>query len=121
MITQTYTLLNNILLPASGTVYSIPIPLGAMEGSCSLFIRSNYASTSGTISIVFELSNDNINWAQEATLSDLLSSFTKTSGPASDGKIFIPFTVTVASWLRIKFTETGAANPAQITAVLGVV
>ena len=115
-----YTLLNNILIPASGYVYSIPIPTVSLEGECTLLVTSNYASTSGTLSIVYELSHDGVNWAQVESLSTLLTGFTKTSGPAADGKTLLYFSAPLSTYIRFKFTETGTSNPVQIISTLGI-
>jgi len=121
MITR--TLLTNIKIPLSGTVYSSGVDISGLAGYCSLFLRSHDAvptAATGTLSIFYELSNDNLNWSQVTTLSTLLTGFIKTSGPSSDGKNFLYFNPPVAAWLRIKATETGAAQAAYLTAVLGV-
>lgn len=117
------TLFTNIKILAGATVYSAPVPASHLAGYFSLFLQSHDAvptAATGTLSIFYELSNDNLNWSQVTTLSTLLTGLTKTGGPSSDGKTFLYFNPPVAAWLRIKATETGSAQAAYLTAVLGV-
>jgi hypothetical protein len=114
-------LFSNISLPASGSIYSVPVNVAALAGPCSLFVQSHDASPTadtGTISITYELSNDKLNWSQD--WADVLTAFTKTSGPASDGKTFLEFTPTTAFWLRLKVTETGTVDIAYVTVIIGI-
>jgi hypothetical protein len=100
----------------------VPVYVADATGYFSLFIQSHDAiptGATGTISVLYELSHDNINWSQVTTYSSLLTAFTKTAGPASDGKTFLFFNPPIAVWIRIKVTETGTANTAYVTAVLG--
>lgn len=121
MIGFTYhTLFSSLYMAASGSATSVPVSLVGAAGYLSVYLASNYAGTSGTLSLIYELSNDGVSYSQVTTLSSLITGFTKTSGPAADGKTFLYFNPPIAAWVRLKVTETAAANPIQVTAVLGV-
>jgi len=50
--------------------------------------------------------------------SDIVTAFTKTSGPGSNGKHIYPFGLSLVKKIAIKVTETGGVNPVTVTALL---
>lgn len=115
---QTELLLNSLYIAASGSATTTPFSISGFEGYLSVFFQ---LTGSGTATLIYELSHDNVNWSQVTTLSTLVTGFVVTSGPASDGKNFIYFNPPVAAWLRFKVTETGTANPIYVTLSIGAI
>ena len=109
-----------ITIAAGGTATSVPLDLSsyAKEGYFSLHIT---LSGSGTAKFEYMVSNDKTNFVtQTATADVIVSGFTATSGPGSDGKDVISFEPELADQMKIICTETGAANSVTITVVIAV-
>ena len=52
--------------------------------------------------------------------SDIITAFTKTSGPGGDGIHIYPFSISVVKRMAIKVTETGGASAIAVTAIIAV-
>ena len=107
-----------IIIAASGDATSVPLDLQAYaaEGFFSLQIE---LTGDGTAKFEYENSNDGKTYiTQSATADQIVSGFTKTSGPGSDGKDLVSFEPEPARYLRIKCTETGTADSVTITATV---
>jgi hypothetical protein len=107
-----------ITIGASGSAKSVPLDLQAYaeEGFFSLQIA---LTGDGTAKFEYEISNDGETFiTQTATADQIVSGFTKTSGPGSDGKDLISFEPEPAKKMRIKCTETGTANSVTITVTI---
>jgi hypothetical protein len=99
---------------AGGTSTSSSIHLGsdADKGHFSLQIT---ATGDGTAKIEALTSNDGSTFvipldSSGVRLPAIITGFTKTGGPGSDGKDIFQFTLPIARYLKLKITETGAAN-----------
>ena len=105
-------------IAASGSSTSDVIDLGTKypEGFFSLQIT---LTGDGTAKVEYLLSNDGTNFLEPSEADDILSSFTKISGPGSDGKDMFSFTPMLARFMKIKCTETAGAN--AITPVITLV
>ena len=116
---EKWTLFDGIVIAASASLYSLVCTVINLTGAASLLLQN---SGDGTATVTYESSHDGVNWAQMETLADsaLLVGFTKTSGPAADGKVFHSFSLPVSAFLRLKVTETAGLSSLTITATLGV-
>jgi len=103
-----------ITIAASGVANSVPIELPHhLEGFFSLQIE---LTGNGTAKFEYEVSNDGETYiTQTATADQIVSGFTKTSGPGSDGKDLISFEPEPAKMMKIVCTETGTSDSVTIT------
>ena len=110
---------NAITIIASGTATSVPLDLPVhAEGFFSLQIE---LTGDGTAKFEYENSNDGETFITQSVAADqIVSGFTATSGPGSDGKDLISFGPEPSKNLRIKCTETGGANSITITVTISV-
>jgi len=70
----------------------------------------------GTAKIQAGVSVDKVNYIYSSDPSDdIVTAFTKTTGPGGDGKNIYQFEIVTARWLKIKVTETGGANGIVVT------
>ena len=66
-------------------------------------------------------SNDGTDFIKPNNANDIVTAFTKTSGPGGDGKHIYPFNVSLVKYMKIKVTETGVgANSITITVTIAV-
>lgn len=72
----------------------------------------------GTAKFEYLLSNDGTNFVEPTSGADIATAFTKTSGPGSDGRDIFTFQPEPARWMKIRVTETGAANAITVTVFL---
>ena len=105
---------NAITITASGVARSVPIELPHhLEGFFSLQIE---LTGSGTAKFEYSISNDGETFiTQSAAADQIVSGFTATSGPASDGKDVISFEPEVTKKMKIVCTETGTSDSVTIT------
>lgn len=113
---KVYPLIDTLYIAASGSATTEPVDLSGSEAECSLYVA---LTGSGTASLRYEVSLDNVNWSQVTTYSSLFTGFTATSGPASNGVDYLYFSPPPAAWLRFVVTETGTANPIYVTLIFG--
>jgi len=105
-----------ITIGASSVARSILLDLQAYakEGFFSLQIE---LTGTGTAKFEYENSNDGETFiTQSAAVDQIVTGFTNSSGPGSDGKDLISFEPEPAKKMRIVCTETGGANSVTITA-----
>lgn len=94
---------------AAGHAYS-PVDVafgGAVEG---YFALQGTIAGDGTAKIEYWTSLDGTTFREPTGATDIISGFTKTSGPASDGKFYVQFFPDFAQYLRIVITETGGVS-----------
>lgn len=72
----------------------------------------------GTAKIEYWTSLDGATFREPTGATDIISSFTKTSGPASDGRFYKQFNPDFCKFLRIVITETGGINTITPTVYL---
>ena len=101
-------------ISASGTYTSPSVDLSKFQvkGHFSIQVK---VTGSGTCKFEYLLSNDGSNFLEPSTASDIVTGFTATSGPGSDGKYIYVFYPEPARYLKIKCTETGGANSVTAT------
>ena len=107
-----------ITIAASGVARSVSLDLQAYakEGFFSLQIE---LTGDGTAKFEYENSNDGETYITQTAAGDqIVTGFTDTSGPESDGKDLISFEPEPSKAMRIKCTETGGANSITITATV---
>lgn len=75
-------------------------------------------SGSGTAKLEFEVSADGVTFAEPQGATDVFSGITATSGPGSDGNVYVEFDPDVFKYLRLKLTETGTASSITATVYL---
>lgn len=97
-------------LAASGSVESVSKNLDELQingfFSCQIALTGD-----GTGKFQWGVSNDGSNWIYSADASDnIVTAFTVTSGPGSDGKNIYSFDPILGKFLKIKVTETGGAD-----------
>jgi len=106
---------------ASGTAYSRIIDVVKLAGSASLQIVLTGDGT-GKFEWVGTLNENALVAAfiKPNNANDIVTAFTKTSGPGSDGKHIYPFNISLVKNLAIKVTETGGADSITVTAILAL-
>ncbi len=112
-------LFDSIIVEASGVANSVPLELSHhLEGFFSLQIE---LTGSGTAKFEYSISNDGETFITQSAVADqIVSGFTATSGPGSDGKDLISFEPELAKKMRIKCTETGTADSVTITVTIAI-
>lgn len=108
---------DGITILAGGVARSVPIELPHhMDGFFSLQIE---LTGDGTGKFEYSISNDGETYiTQIATADQIVIDFTKTSGPASDGKDIVSFEPEVTKKMKIVCTETGTSDSMVVTATL---
>jgi len=109
-----------ITIAANESFESVPIklPASSMEGFFALGIE---LTGSGTATFEYETSDYGNEFVTHSDAADkIVTGFTVTSGPGSDGKDRISFEPELCSYLKIKCTETGGASTITITVTLTV-
>jgi hypothetical protein len=69
----------------------------------------------GMAKVEYLCSNNGSDFIKPVGADDIVSGFTKTSGPGSDGKGFYSFAPETCGWMKIKVTETGTAAAIAVT------
>lgn len=108
---------DGITIAAGGVASSVPLELPYhLEGFFSLQIE---ITGDGTGKFEYSISNDGETYiVQTAAADQIVAGFTKTSGPASDGKDVVSFEPEVTKKMKIICTETGAASSIVVTATV---
>lgn len=117
---RTYTVFSAVTIAASGTSTSTAIDLNgvARNGNFSLQV---VLTGSGTAKFEYSYSNDGTNYIIPASpTGEITTGHTVTSGPGTDGKNIYPFSPQFGRYMKVKATETGAANSVTITCTLAV-
>jgi hypothetical protein len=116
-VMTTVTTHGAVSVVASGSSSSTAIDLQRRRIDGFFSIQVNVTG-SGTVKIEYLLSNDGVTYIEPATASDIVSGFTATSGPGSDGNGFYSFAPEPARYMKIKVTETGTSQTAITTVTL---
>ena len=113
-------LLDNVSVSAGGYAISNPINLshyyadGHFSGQISV-------STGGTYKFEVLASGDNSVFRAVDGQSPIKTGVTTTSGPDSDGKLFVPFNIGgPASYIEIKATETGGSSGGVVSFIIEI-
>ena len=104
-------LFHAVTVTGSGNVTSAAVDLNRVANGG--FFSIQYAVTAtGAPTLKFEylLSNDGTNFLEPSSASDIATGVTKASGPGSDGKDVVSFAPEPARWMKIKVTESAAAD-----------
>lgn len=110
---------SSVTVAASGSAISSAIDLGGLSttGHFSLQIE---LTGNGTAKVEFLLSNNGVDFMEPTGSADIVTGFTKTSGPGSDGKSLISFGPILGRQIQIKLTETGTSNSIVVSAWLAM-
>lgn len=108
-------------IAASGTAYSDVIDVKKLAGNASIHI---VLTGDGTAKFEWVGSN-NEDAASTAFIkpngaNDIVTAFTKTDGPGSDGKHIYPFNIKLVDRMAIKITETSTTDSVTVTAYLAL-
>gem|GEM_PF-4458583 len=105
----------------SGTAYSRIFDMIKVAGNASLQIE---LTGDGTAKFEWVGTNDEdaavAAFIELNGVSDIVTAFTKTSGPGANGKHIYAFDLSLTRRMAIKVTETGGANSVTITAILAL-
>ena len=104
-------------IAAGGTSLSRAIDLSQAGESVSIQIE---LTGDGTAKVEWIGSNDGVEFIKPNNASDIVTNFTKSSGPGSDGKHIYGFSISLVKFMKIKITETGLANAITITVTIAV-
>jgi len=74
----------------------------------------------GTATVEWLGSNNGVDYLVPSTVSEIVTGFTKTSGPGSDGKDIYSFTPKLCRYMKIKVTETTTTDAIAVTATLAI-
>jgi hypothetical protein len=69
----------------------------------------------GTAKVEYLCSNNDSDFIKPVGADDIVTGFTKTSGPGSNGKGFYSFYPEPCGWMKIRVTETGGDNAIAVT------
>ena len=116
---RTITVFNAETIAAGGTSSSAAIDLDNLNAAGFFSLQVTLTGL-GTAKIEYLLSNDGTNYLEPSSAADIVLAHTVASGPAGDGKDIYSFSSEIAKNLKIKITETGAANTITVTATLAV-
>jgi hypothetical protein len=109
-------------IAAGGSQYSDIFPASQLAGNASIQIE---VTGDGTIKLELVGSNDRsaevADFIVPFNMSEIVTGFTKTSGPGGDGKHIYRITMNVlVDRLAIKATETGGGDTATLTGLLAL-
>lgn len=99
---------------ASALILSEVIDVRYADGFFSLQIA---ATGSGMAKVEYLVSNDGVNFVAKE---EILSGFTSTSGPDSDGNNLVTFDPQMCRNLRIRCTETGGVDSITVVITLAI-
>ena len=102
---------------AGSSATSSAFDLNLTGGQFSLQIE---VTGDGTAKLEWLGSNDGVDYVKPNNANDIVTAFTKTDGPGSDGKHIYSFNVSLVKFLKIKITETGAADSVTVTATQAI-
>ena len=97
---------------SSSTTSAIDLRNIAQQGYFSIQLL---VTGDGTAKVEYQCSNNNSVFIEPESAVDILTGFTKTSGPGSDGKGFYSFSPETCGWLKIKVSETGTTQAIVVT------
>lgn len=108
-------------IAASGTAYSRVFDVKQLAGNAALQILLTGDGT-GKFEWVGTLDEDAVvaDFIKVNNASDIITAFTKTSGPGGDGRHVYGFNVSLVKNLAIKITETGTVDPIIVTAIIAL-
>ena len=119
---KTKVLLDTVTILAGGNSVTpiIDLEAYAIEGFFSIHL---IVSGSGTAKVEymssnFETSLDTDYVVQIATADVIVSDFTSSSGPGTNGKDVIAFNPEVSNRMKLKVTETGGVNSIVVTLII---
>lgn len=108
-------------IAASGTAYSRVFDVAKLAGNASLQLL---LTGDGTAKVEWVGTNDKdaavTAFIKPNNSNDVVTAFTKTSGPGSNGKHIYPFNVSLVKNLAIKITETSTTDSITVTAILAL-
>ena len=109
---QTKLIFNAQEIAAGGNAVSDAINLQGIDGYFSIQVA---LTGDGTAKFEYLMSNNNSDFLEPSSASDIATGHTKTSGPGADGKDIYAFDPDLAKFMKIKVTETGGANTITVT------
>jgi len=108
-------------IAASGSAYSEIFDVAKLAGNASIQLL---VTGDGTAKVEWVASNDEdaavAAFIKVNNANDIVTAFTKTSGPGSNGKHIYPFNVYLVKRMAVKITETGGADSVTVTAILAL-
>lgn len=104
-------------IAAAGSALSEKIDVGLSGGEATLQLE---LAGDGAATVEWLGSNNGVDFATPATLSEICTGFTKTTGPGSDGKYIYAFTISAVKYIKIKVTETSTTDSITVTVILAV-
>jgi len=104
---------------ASGAKDSKPINLNDYM-PYGVFSLQATITGSGTCKFEYVLSLNGTDFREPLTATDIATGQTASSGPESDGKIYVSFRPELGKYMKIRVTETGTSSSVIISAWLGV-
>lgn len=104
------------------TVYSDIFDVTKLAGNASLHITD--LTGDGTCKLEWVGSNNEdavvADFIKVNNANDIVTAFTKTSGPGGDGEHIYPFNISLVQRMAIKATETGTASDVAVTAIIAL-
>lgn len=115
------TVFDAVTIAANETDYSDIIPISKLAGNASLQI---VVTGDGTAKIEWVGSNNRsaavADFIKPNNANDIVTAFTKTSGPGGDGKHIYPFSISLVDRIAIKVTNTSATDAIVVTGILAI-
>ena len=108
-----------VTIAASGNSASTQIPLNG-KADLGYFSIQVQVTGDGTAKFEYQLSNNDTDYIEPASATDIATGFTKTSGPGSDGKDIFTFQPEIGERLKIKVSETGGANSITVSVWIAI-
>lgn len=109
------------VIAAGESAYSRIIDVVKLAGNASLQIELTGDGT-GKVEWIGTLDEDAAVTAfiKPNNANDIVTAFTKTSGPGADGKHIYGFNVSLVKNMAIKVTETGGGDSITVTAIIAL-
>ncbi|MBW2094196.1 MAG: hypothetical protein JRI80_04840 [Deltaproteobacteria bacterium] len=115
--TSIMTVFDSEEVAANGSALSDAIDVGQNGGSFSVQVA---LTGDGTMKLEWLGSLDGQNFLVPNGASEIVTGFTKTSGPGSDGKHIYSFSPSLVKALKLKISETGGLDSITGTVTLAV-
>jgi len=108
-------------IAAGGVAYSRIFDVSKLAGNASMQLE---LTGDGTAKVEWVGTNDEdalvAAFITPNNATDIVTAFTKTSGPGSDGKHIYPFSISLVGRMAIKVTETGGVNGITVTGIVAL-
>lgn len=116
-VTTIKTLFTAQEIAAGESALSAILDLVKAAGNCAIQIE---LSGSGTGKFEWIGTLDDVDFIKPNNANDIVTAFTESDGPGTDGKHIYSFNVSLVKAMKIKITETGGGDPITVTVTIAI-